>query len=337
MKHIFFVHSHICYAISVAVIGQEKIAMEDIVFVTDRSYNPPESRWKTLPSPPNEWFTLEKNVFLGWKKMRKFENYVEAITAGKFHFYYPHTLNIFSNFMADHRNCYRHHLIEEGTASYLTTSEINLIHPPLVLNWKHRIWSKVFYRGHFHGLSFYRDDQSRAYCSSALAFPGKRGKVVLNLNFQDIFQSQNIQNLQAVLVLDSSVETKYAEPENYMIGIQRLIEKLQEKHHQHQILYVKLHPYQHVKRNFADKVLKKLRAALDNISVQELPQDTAIEAITWRHGTRLYLGVSSLSVYAKRNGGECYSFAQKIAKADARYALRLRQQPKVFLDSVTFI
>ena len=280
---------------------------------------------------------LEKNVFHGWSNIRKFENYVKVITTDKFHFYYPHTYNAFSNFMADHSNCHRHHLIEEGTASYLTTAEINLIQPPITLNWKNSLWSKLFYRGRFHTLSFYRDDHFHAYCTSELAFPGKQGKAVLNINFHSIFQAQKLQTLQAVLVLDSSVETKYAEPKSYIIGIQHLIKELQGKRYQFEILYVKLHPYQYVNRFFADRVLKKLRDALGNDFVRELPPDTAVEAIPWRRGTKLYLGVSSMSIYANRNGAECYSFAKTIAKIDTRYAHRLQQQPKEFLDSVMFI
>lgn len=336
MKHIFFVHSHICYAMSRAIIKFKNLSPDEVIFIVDRNYTLLDKTSASLANPPEDWFAMEKNIVKGWQKHLRIEKYIQWLCSTEFEYYCPHTLLNFSNFLADHPNCKATHLIEEGTASYLSTEHINTIHPPVELDWKNQIFSKLFYAGRYRTRIFYRKDISKAYCTDANAFPDQPNKVVLPLDLQESLGQWQTNELKIVLALDSAVETKYASPQSYMTGIQRLIEHLQSSKTA-DTLQVKLHPYQYVNRSFADLVLARLQSALEPMRVIELPPDAAIETMTPIPGARLYLGISSLSIYAKRNGLPCYSFADTIAQTDRSYGARLEQQPRAFFESVRFI
>lgn len=337
MKHIFFVHSHTCYAVCLGVIEHENLAWNDVIFVTDRSYKIPDKSRTAIPAPDESWFSIERNIFTGRRKLRQIDQYIRKLCPTEFEYYCPHTLTPFNNFMADHSNCHAINVIEEGTASYLTTDQINRIFSPHRLSWKKRLWSELFYAGRFHTNNFYRKDISKAYCTHEIAFPDRPHKTKLPLNFATAFEIDLAEGLKAVLALDSAVETKYSTPENYMNGIRTLIEHIKNNETGVELLQVKLHPYQYVNREFADQVLAMLSSSLDPIRIIELSPDTAIEAMRPSPGARLFLGISSLAIYATRNGISCYSFAQNIAKDDLKYRERLAQQPQVFFDSVKFI
>lgn len=337
MKHIFFVHSHICYAVSLGVIEHERLPWNDVIFITDRSYKIPDKSKSAATAPDERWFSIERNIITGWRNIRKIENHINMICPENFEYYCPHTLSPFHNFMADHPKCEAIHVIEEGTASYLTIDQINNIFSPHQLNWKKTLWSRLFYSGRFHTHYFYRNDISKAYCTHESAFPDISHKITLALDLSRAFKNDLTAGLKIVLALDSTVETKCATPEAYINGLTGMVEHIRNNKTAVEAIQVKLHPYQYVNREFADQLLAMLRVYLGPIRVIELSPDTAIEAMKPSPGARLYLGISSLSIYATRNGIPCYSFAQRIAKDDSKYCERLAQQPKVFFDSVSFI
>lgn len=320
-----------------AVIHQRKCLLTDAIFVTDRNYDLPEKTGRSVKAPPENWFAFEKNIFKGWKNIAKFESFLNELCPTPFEFYCPHYLNPFNNFMADHPRCHAHHLIEEGLASFLDTKSINTIHSPQHPNWKRNIWSTLFYNNRFHELSFYRTDSSTAYCTDPRAFPDQTTRVVLATDFSNIFKNRGAPEMHGVLALDSAVETKYATALNYLAGIRRLIAHLQNTLPADQVLHVKLHPYQYVNRYFADEVLATLRNSLGQNRVVELPPWVALEAINPFDDAKIYMGISSLSIYAQRSGIKCYSFAQAIAELDDRYRSRLQQQPLIFRKTVEFI
>lgn len=336
-QHIFFVHSHICYAVCLGIIAHEKLPLNDVIFITDRNYRIPDHSKTATPALDEHWFTIEKNIFKGWENMRRIEGYIHSLCQTEFEYYCPHTLSHFNNFMANHPKCRAIHMIEEGCNSYLSTNQINTIHPPRKPDWKSGLWSRLFYKGRFHTTAFYSTAIAKAYCTHEEAFPDSPNRIILPLDFSRTFKDGLAAELRNVLALDSAVETKYASAENYMSGIRKLVEHIKSNETKVEELQVKLHPYQYVKREFADQVLALLRRELSPLHIIELSPDTAIEAMKPAPGARLYLGISSLSIYATRIGIPCYSFAQEIAHGDSKYRARLAQQPKAFFDSVHFI
>lgn len=337
MKHIFFVHSHICFAISTTIIEQQAIAAGDVLLITDRHYVPPTSDWASVECPPEKWLRFEKNVWVGRKLIQQLEDFVARHGGGSFQYYCPHTLSPFNDFMARHRNCKAYHLIEEGTASYLTHSEVNAVLPPFNPAWKRRLWSALFYRGLQRTRSFFGPGPGLAYGSSDETFPSIASKRVLPLDFPRIFRPPAGEAVQSLLCLSSEVETHACEPKHFMVGIERLIEFHRATQPQGEVLHVKRHPYQVLESAFADRVIFTLKNSLGEASVRELSPETAVEAIRWDVGKRMYLGLTSLAIYARRNGANCYSFAKTIAEHDVRYRRRLQQQPQAFLKAVEFI
>lgn len=337
MKHLFFVHSHICFAISAAIIEQQAIAAGDVLLITDRNYIPPQSEWTSVVCPPEDWLRFEKNVWVGRRLIQQLEDFVATHGGGSFQYYCPHTLSPFNDFMARHRCCRAYHLIEEGTASYLTHGEVVAVFPPFHPAWKRRLWSALFHGGLQRSRSFFGPGPGLAYGSSDETFPSIASKRVLPLDFQRIFRPTAGENVQSLLCLSSEVETHICEPAHCLVGIERLIEFHRATRPQGEVLHVKRHPYQVMDSAFADHVILTLKSSLGEDSVRELQPDTAVEAIRWDSGKRIYLSLSSLAIYASRNGANCYSFAKTIAEHDVRYRRRLQQQPRAFLNAVEFL
>ena len=335
MKHIFFVHSHICFAIARAIIDKKSLPISDVTLITDRNYYPPNNKWLVTVVPPNELFIFERNILKGRANIKSIERYIKQISVDKFEYYCPHTLNPFSNFIIHHPNCVANHLIEEGTNSYLDSAEINKIHSPLRLTWRQKLWSFLFYSSRFKVCSFYPEHYLNAYCTSSHAFPGKINKVVLNIDFSLIYNKSRL-DVSNILVLDSAVETKYSDPENYLHGIKSLIFYINNNLPKNTVIGIKLHPYQYCDRWFADRIFLILADALGTDRIVELAADTSIESVDWSGGGHLFLGMSSLSIYAKRAGCKCYSYARVIASHDEKYRHRLAHQPQAFIDSVNF-
>lgn len=337
MKHLFFVHSHICFAITSAIIDECAIAPGDVLLITDRKYAPPDQRWTTVECPPDDWFGFEKNVSIGRQRLRHREDFVSTHGGDAFEYYCPHTYSAFNDFMARHRRCKAYHLIEEGTNSYLTRSEVDAVLPPFQPHWKRRVWSALFYDGLERTRSFIGPGPERAFASSQACFPSLPARCVLPLDFRRIFPQAAGDDVRSLLCLSSVVETHNCEPDHFLAGIERLVEFHRATRPRDEVIHVKRHPYQLVDSDFSDRVIRVLRDRLGDGMVRELPPETAVEAIRWDGDRRLYLGLTSLAIYAHRQGAICYSFAKTIAARDARYRRRLQQQPKAFLDAVEFL
>lgn len=337
MKHVFFVHSHICYAITVSVIDHRALRPANVLLITDRKYEPPSEVWARVESPPEDWHRFEKNVFVGRKLIGQLEHFVAEHCGDAFEYYCPHTLSPFNDFMARHRACKAYHLMEEGTNSYLSHEEIDSILPPAQVPLKWRLWSLAFYGGLQRTHSFFGPGPTHAYCSSDDAFPTIASRVVLPLDFQRIFPRAAPAGMSSILCLSSAVETHLCSPEHFLEGIARLIEFHRATRPAGEPLYVKRHPYQWVETAFFERLMESLKHGLGHNAVHELPADVAVESIRWTPGMRLYVGLTSLAIYASRNGATCYSYAKTIARNDEAYRRRLQQQPKAFLDTVKFI
>jgi len=216
--------------------------------------------------------------------------------------------------------------------------DMNSITPEIKLNTKQKILSKFGYCNRYTDRVFYRDDYLLTYCTSQEGFPSHSKKELVDVAIQlDKKYELLSKEIDTLLILDSSVETKAVSADNFVSGFHFMIMHFSDERFSGKSIHIKLHPYQYVDRWFADRLIKYLKEQLPKIDIIELPSEVSIESIAVAGHADLYLGISSLAVYASRQGLNVYSFANRIADLEPSYYKKLNQQPQIFHNSVIFL
>lgn len=339
MKHLFFVHSHITFLIAVSIVQEKCISHDDCVFLGGRSFDPKNSRYPVIQFPfSDDFFLIYKNIFKGFCFIKIFDRFIEGLCQGDFIFYCPHTYFMFSPLVDTHHLNKGYCLIEEGLTSYTSIKEMSQIAPEVRLSENQKLLSKLIYRSRYSNRVFFRTDCLMAYCTDIKAFPDQPRKELVNIKSCQVVESEEFaKEIDTLLVFDSSVETKAVTADNFIDGFYYVIKHLSHQNFAGKKIHFKLHPYQYVERWFVDRFVKYLREQLPRSSIVELPPEVSVESIAIFGNADIYLGISSLAVYASRHGNRVYSFAKRIGECDPRYFLKLKQQPQIFYDSVVFI
>jgi hypothetical protein len=339
MKHIFLIHSHITREVAWAIIRRERITPNDVVFLLDRKFETSEDGIRVAPLDlPDEYFLIYKNPLRGWRHLRQIRQFIDDLSPAEFVCYFPHTYSEFANLAVSHPRCRGYSLMEEGLWSYFSVDKMNDVVPPVILGWKQRLLSRVFYLGRFKDRFFCKDDYLSVYCTSEKAFPGFAKKVVVDLAFPGVGDEViPPPGSRKVIVLDSVVETRVVSEHDFMAGFDQLLEKLTERLGESEIVYLKRHPYQYVTPEFSDRLIAYLRKKIPAHEVQELAGEVSLEKMALTGGAEFYLNVSSVSIYASRLGSKVYSYARSIGRSSPEFMRRLERLPQVFHESVEFI
>jgi hypothetical protein len=339
MKHIFFVHSHITFQIAISIVQKECFRQNDCIFIGGRGFDPKNSRYPVTPFLfADDCFYIYKNFFKGWSFIKKFDAFIEHLCGGEFIFYCPHTYFAFSPLINTHHLNKGYCLLEEGLTSYTSIKDMNQIAPEVRLNEKQKLLSKLIYRNRYSSRVFFRSDCLMAYCTNPEAFPDQPRKEVVSIELGlDIQYEALAKEIDTLLILDSSVETKTVSADNFIIGFHHMITHFSSEKFAGREIHLKLHPYQYVDRWFADRFINYLRDKLPHSNIVELPSEVSIEYIAIAGHADIYLGISSLAIYASRQGLRVHSFAKYIGECEASYCRKLKQQPQIFYDSVVFL
>lgn len=338
-KHLFFVHSHITFQVAVAIVREKRLASKDIIFLAGRGFDPQDANYPVLPFPfPDDYFLVYKNLFRGWRYLREFDAFISNLCKEEFIYYCPHTYSIFHPILASH-NLYRGYcLIEEGLSSYNSIDEMNVMTPPVRLSSKQKLLSQLIYAGRFSDRIFFKRDCLDTYATSHRAFPDFPLTVTLAINEKERAGYLSIaEEVEHLVVLDSTVETRSVSAENFISGFSCVVSHFSDERFYGKRLHVKLHPYQYVNRWFADQVIEYLRCQLPKCTVIEIPSEVSIETLAMSSRVVLYVGITSLAIYASRQGRKVYSFARRIGELEPSYLLKLDQQPKIFSEAVEFL
>lgn len=338
-KHLFFVHSHITFQVAKAIMREKHIARKNGIFLAGRGFDPKDADYPVVVFPfSDDHFLIYKNFFRGLHYLRDIDAFVSSICEGEFIFYCPHTYSIFSPVLASHKLYRGYCLIEEGLSSYNSIAEMNLMTPPVRLSRKQKILSKIFYFDRFADREFFKDDCLETYATSAEAFPDFPRTVVLNVNDGKGGKHTVIAGeVEYLLVFDSTVETNAVSAENFIRGFRYVVSHFSDKRFFEKTIHVKLHPYQYVDRWFADRLIAHLKQQLPKSNIVEIQSDVSIEALCIDCRAELYVGITSLALYAARQGRKVYSFARRIGELEPTYSIKLSQQPKVFSEAVEFL
>ncbi len=229
-------------------------------------------------------------------------------------------------------------LIEEGLSSYNSIDEMNVMTPPVRLTGKQKILSRFFYFGRFGDRVFFKHDCLETYATSVQAFPDFPLTITVDINDGKIGRYSDLaREVEYLLILDSTVETKAVSADNFIRGFSHLISHFSSQRFSGKSIHVKLHPYQYVDRWFADQLILYLKQQLPKCNIVEIPSDVSIETLSAAGRADLYVGITSLALYASRQGRKVYSFARRIGELEPGYLLKLEQQPKVFSEAVEFL
>lgn len=344
MKHLFYIHSHITYLVSLQVIKHKKLQPEDCVFMYGRRFeaNSPNPSIKSITIPytqqPVNSFAVDKRFWKGWGKLRDFNKLIEQLIGKSTYHVYTHQTSMdFIRMFMSHKQCTGFSLIEEGVVSYLTLDKVNNeLRPVGKATWRYEALKWINYWGQLSfPIRFFAPDYTHAYGLSSYSFPGFARKEVLPMAVDNVAEELPYKH---ILVLDASAENKLTSTESMQAALTQAMEWLVKEGVDE--LWVKYHPEQLAKPQ-SYNTYKDVFASFENrIHVRELPQQVCLELLAGNQelkGLTFYVFVSSVGIYAAMCGRKVYSFANFILQTDENYSKTMKNLPELFNESVTFV
>lgn len=132
MKHLFYIHSHITYHVSLEVIKHEKLDASDCVFMYGRKFQPLAAplgiEQVELPFThhPINSFAVARKFWRGWNKLSDFDRFTQNLVGkNSFRLYTNQSGIDFIRLFISHRQCAGFSFLEEGMASYYSLKEMN--------------------------------------------------------------------------------------------------------------------------------------------------------------------------------------------------------------------
>ncbi|TPE44708.1 hypothetical protein [Pontibacter mangrovi] len=344
MKHLFYIHSHITFIVSLQVIKYKKLKHEDCVFMYGRKFVPESDslgiKHITVPyvQQPVNSFAVEKRFWKGWAKLHGFNKLIEQLIGkSEYHVYTHQTGMDFIRMFMSHKQCSGFSLIEEGVVSYLTLDKVNKeLRPVGKATWRYEALKWVNYWGRLSfTIRFFDPGYAHAFGLSPSSFPGFPRKKLLPLAIENAADELPYKH---VLVLDASVENKLTTAESMQMALKKTLDWLEKNGVRE--LWVKYHPEQ-VEKPASSVLYKDIFASYESrITIREIPQQVCLELLAGSQELKeltFYVFVSSVGIYAAMCGRKVYSFANFIAEADENYHKIIGNLPGLFSESVTFV
>lgn len=334
MKHVFLVHSTTTELVSRAVLRRERVPEGDELLLCSRRHVPagPRLRWKPIHYRHNpESFPSCTNPLRSRALRRRFDLAVANWVGGeRFVFYTPQTSQRFMQLLMSHPLCTGFSFIEEGLGSYKTRDQVDRSEPPRALS----RWDRVCFGGRLRDGHFFAAGHRNAFGVGEEVFPGFEKRVILDGAFDTVSPELPagvecilvLSGLPAYGLLDLSVETRALEralDDCHAAGIRRV--------------HYRYHP------SFTGSTLTAPYMALferhaERFLFEELPAPIVLEAIRPAvPGLVILTNVSSIAIYAARNGCSVLSYARYVEKEDPPFGDTILSLPDVFHRSVHYL
>lgn len=314
VKHVFFIHSHVTWLVSLAVIDHHQLAADDVLLVCARGYEPPDEAFATKAFPERRW-VITWRLRQWWRQQRELARFVDEVSGGRdFAWYLPHRAFPFFGAFVRHPRCRGYHLIEEGMASYHTPESIaQVLHHVVARRRGWRGWvarALVAVRP-----PVFADERCLAFygCTDE-AFPGYERKVRVRIRAPHPADAGDI---EAVLVFDGALEAQLADEEPFHACLEELMAILARQGRRK--VHYKLAPVQYVDRRYSPRVQQVLQENPHGIRFVELPASCCLELLALAGRTDFFIFLTSVGIYAADAGCGVYSMAQRLAQLDARY------------------
>ncbi len=334
MKHVFLVHSGITEFVAQAVGRQQRISREDSFFLCSRGHVPADAaaRWTPIDYRHNpESFPSRANPLRSRALRRRFDRAVAEWAGGeRFVFYTPQTSQRFMQLLMSHPLCAGFSFIEEGLGSYKTREEVDRAEPPRQLS----RWDQVCFGARLRDGHFFADGHRQAFGIRDEVFPGFAGRVILDGVFDRVAAGLP-EDVECVLVLSGLPAYGLLDLGDETRALERALDDCQARGIRR--IHYRFHPA------FTGSPLVAPYRALfarhaERFTFAELPSRVVLEAMRPSDGGLVVLtNVSSIAIYAARNGCSVLSYARYVAVENPPFGETIADLPDVFHRSVHYL
>lgn len=272
MKHVFYVHSHITFAVALGVMKSEEIDASDAAFLSPKRYRKPIDDGFTFIELPPQFESFNDsnpNPFFVAGKLKEFKKFLKTNDIKEYHSYIPHKYISGAKLLIGQEECLDYSFIEEGIASY--NSDLFKKSNQDIKSWMKSIiypWKKM-------GVSSYFDEKYRIiYCTRESAFFSLPRRRIVDAEFWRLkFSSQLDFKDSHIIALSPLTQLKEELASAYTASLFDLLENIKGKK-----IYYKPHPdqYNTGEEKFFDHIFKKFDGIkLDRDFCLESLQNTA--------------------------------------------------------------
>lgn len=331
VKHIFYVHSHITYAIALAILEAKKIDLNHAIFLYPNRYQPRLNQaYKFIKSPAEfeKFSDFTFNFFKLTKQINNFKKWLQKNDIDTFKTYIPHKQIATVKLLIAQEGCLSYSFIEEGGASYIKN---NLAHS--IGSIKHKTKSMLYPWNKFGPSYFFDERYEYLFCAKEKAFFDLPRKYILNPKFDILFgiEDNNLESNSHVFALTPLLPLNKISNELGSAYTASLIESLNKT--QGATIYYKLHPeqYRNDEEILFDKIFSEFKAI-------KLPEIFCIESLN--NATKpinLHLFFSSIALYLDNPIIITHSALEKVQElAPNGIKKMLDRLPADFLEAMEF-
>lgn len=245
MKHVFIIHSHICYLMAISIINKNKIINSDVIFLTSRGYKPFLTDYKIVNVDDVAQKTSNLNIkkILRIKKqIRIIDNILNSCECDNFCAYIPQMSMLLSQIVVSNKNCNNFIYIEEGLAYYINKNSTECFYNiPIVIKgilYIYNYFSKRIELGHSVFGPFKRFKNPIYYFLKSEFSPKREDVIEIDL-MHSISQKTNFNNIKYILVLGANYEYGMV---SSIETLRKCYEKIISSMNINDILFVKSHP-----------------------------------------------------------------------------------------------
>lgn len=312
MKNLFYIHSHLTYYVTKAIIKKFKLKNDEIVLVTSRNYKHKEIGSYTVLDVTTIHDHLDSFNIYNFYKKHKYINQIDELLNNcfsqeiRFRAYLPHVFHPVMQIIATHNLCEEVHIIEEGVnaySKYLMHKKDKSLVKKMVKRTINALSfigkNRIFYVKNFDLTRFAKNTPPIFYSITSKGFQGLSYHVerikMLPSNHIDYDISGS-----SVLVLEGAVEQGNMKLSTMLNGIKRILEDVTAGK-----IYIKFHPAQSKANCIKIENLIKQH----NINTEVIPNYIAFEQIILTNsGLKVYGFTTSLLFYASEYGCEVFSY-----------------------------
>lgn len=245
MKHVFLIHSHICYFMAISIIDKNNISKLDVLFLTSRNYKPLYSDIKTINIDNITNNTSKLNIYKIInidKQIKKIDKILKDCKCNSFYAYVPHMSILISQILVSNKNCVNFAYIEEGLAYYVKRNySEHFLKFPSYLKTLFRIYNYLNKRielGHSAFGAFKSFKNPIYYLIKSEFAPNNKNVKLIELTYPK-FSNINYTNIDNILILGAHYEYNLI---SSTYALKKCYEKIIDSMNINSTIYVKKHP-----------------------------------------------------------------------------------------------
>lgn len=314
MKHVFLIHSHITFLVSMGTIELLRIDPKDIIFLYGRNYNIScvSIPYKTIdisniykPFANFNWSFSIQNQYIN-----TIDTFVSTYISVPYYLYIPHTAFAIFQILLTNELCKGLNLIQEGAVTYFKRNfklKIFLKNISTIVNRK-RIWFQCNWN--IPNRFYFEKEVVRTFACSKNYYKSLRSAQNYIINIPQYQLTIKINSFYPIFVFETAVEVHLIEKEIYMNACKKMIAECAENNN-----YIKFHPNQ----NEENKEL--IRSFFGKKSFQELPMDVPFELILSSYKNLTVCGfTSSLMFFAKELKHKTINYTEELTRNSKKFA-----------------